>query len=391
MKQTFLAGGNVLTPDGWVNAHLVVSEGQGLVVERPDPDRQRGLVPEVLDISGYRVVPGFIDLQVNGGWGIDFASNPEGIWEVGQRLASTGVTAWLPTLITSPEDRWQPALDALADRPSDWVGAEPLGWHFEGPWLNPKRKGAHGQELLRTPQLPLDPLFDSSRGVALLTLAPEMDGCLAAIKTLRERGIIVSLGHSDAASTVATEGLVAGATMGTHLFNAMSGLDHRDPGLAAALLTSDAFFGLIADGIHSAPEMVNLAWQIGADRLVLVTDTMAGLGLPPGVVKLGAYEVHLDGLSARLSDGTLAGSVLDMPTAIRRFQAFTGCCLADALHAASTVPARVLADSPVMRGGARGLLVPGARADLVVIDDDVNVVATVIDGLLVHQDRKKLQ
>ena len=386
-----LAGGRVLTPDGWLDADIAVCEGRISSVDMGRRVSTDDGETDVLDVSGYRVVPGFVDLQVNGGWGIDFASNPAGIWEVGRRLASTGVTAWLPTLITSPEEKWQEALAALANRPAGWTGAEPLGWHFEGPWLNPKRKGAHREEFLCTPRLPLDPLLDSSGGLALVTLAPELEGCLEASKVLRERGVIVSLGHSDASLAEATAGLSAGATMGTHLYNAMSGLSHREPGLAAALLTSDAFFGFIADGIHSAPAMVDLAWRSGRGRLVLVTDMMAGLGLTPGVVKLGDYEVHLDGTSARLADGTLAGSVLDMPTAIRNLREFTDCSLEEAVQAASRAPASVLAGSPVMHGRARGQLVRGGRADLVVIDDDLNVVATMIDGRIVHQDRKKLQ
>ncbi len=393
MNQMLLAGGNVLTPDGWIHADVLTLGGLVRTIDTRDSavSEQRTPEVEVLDVSGYRVVPGFVDLQVNGGWGIDFASNPGGIWEVGRRLASTGVTAWLPTLISSPEEKWEEALAAMANRPAGWTGAEPLGWHFEGPWLNPKRKGAHRGELLRTPQLPVDPLLDSSEGLALVTLAPEMEGCLEATGILRDRGVMVSLGHSDASLTEAMAGLSAGATMGTHLYNAMSGLSHREPGLAAALLTSQVFFGFIADGIHSAPAMVELAWRSGRGRLVLVTDMMAGLGLTPGVVKLGDYEVHLDGTSARLVDGTLAGSVLDMPTAIRNLREFTDCSLEEALQAASLTPSQVLAGSPVAEGGVRGQVLPGARADFVVIDDDVSVVATIIGGRLVHQDGKKLQ
>ncbi len=386
MSDLVFAGGSVLTPTGWLDADVVVADSLICSIMPGDSPSTTPTQAEVVDVSGCRVVPGFVDLQVNGGWGIDFASNPEGIWEVGQRLASTGVTAWLPTLISSPKERWREAFAALANRPVDWSGAEPMGWHFEGPWLNPKRKGAHRESFLRTPELPLDPSLDSSSGLALLTLAPEMDGCLEAIETLRERGVVVSLGHSEADFAIAREALSVGANMGTHLYNAMSGLGHRDPGLAAALLTGNAFFGVIVDGIHSAPEMVDMAWQCGRERFVLVTDTMAGLGLAPGVVKLGSHEVHLDGRSARLPDGTLAGSVLDMPTAIRNLQEFTGCSLADAVNAASLAPSRALADSPVLPGRSSGQLVPGGLADMVVIDDDVNVLATVVAGHLAHLD-----
>lgn len=397
-NRLLLSGGQVLTPAGWSDSDVVISDRHvsaiGRRKEASQSDSSGVTVEDVLDVSGLYVLPGFVDLQVNGGWGVDFASNPEGIWEVGQRLAASGVTAWLPTLITSLEGQWQRAIDALADRPDGWVGAEPLGWHFEGPWLNPTRKGAHRRELLRIPKQPLAACLDSSEGLAMMTLAPEVEGCFEAIEALRDRGVVVSLGHSDCDIAMAANALAAGATMGTHLFNAMSGADHRTPGLVAALLTADGltsdglttgvYFGIIADGIHSAPEMVKLAWMTGGQRLVLVSDMMAGLGLAPGVVSLGAKEVHLDGTSARLADGTLAGSVLDMPSAIRNLREFSGCSLAEAVNAASAVPSRVLANSALADFG-RGELAPGSVADLVVVDDQINVVATVIGGRLIYE------
>lgn len=381
-----IEGGTVLTPSGWTTKGLTVADG--LVLADGDPAQAK--TANILNASGLRVVPGFVDLQVNGGWGIDFASDPSRIWEVGSRLAETGVTSWLPTLVTSAPNNLPRALAALKNRPADWTGAEPLGWHLEGPWLNPVRKGAHRQEFLASPTLPLDPTLTRANGVVLVTLAPEMPGCAEAIVELVDRGVVVSLGHSDADAAPAARALASGATMGTHLFNAMSGLHHREPGLAAALLVSNAYLGLIADGIHVVPDMVNLAWKAARDRVVLVTDTMAGLGLPAGTVTLGRYEVHLDGVSARLADGTLAGSVLDMPTAIRNLMAFTGCSLADALRSATLTPMRALGGQ-ASGGQSSGVVDAGSPADLVIIDDDVQVLATIVNGRVVYRDDRLVQ
>ncbi len=374
MTDLLIRGGRVLTPAGWIDADVCLADHLVTSIEINGSDQPGDRPVETVEADGLLVVPGFVDLQVNGGWGVDLASDPGGLWKVGQRLAATGVTAWLPTLITTPESSWRTALAALSNRPSQWAGSEPLGWHFEGPWLNPARKGAHRPDLLRSPTFPIDSSLAPEAGVRLLTLAPEVSGGLEAIAELSKRGVIVAVGHSDANSALAETAFTRGASMGTHLYNAMSGLHHRDPGLAAALLAGESYFGLIVDGIHVAPELVNLAWRAGQERLVLVTDSMAGIGLPPGVVKLGSHEVHLDGASARLADGTLAGSVLDMPSAIRNTMKFTGCSLDEAIQAASRTPAKVLSDR------SRGRLVPGARADLVILDADVRVMATVVDG-----------
>lgn len=368
-----ITGGGVLTPDGWVDQDVHISNGY---IAGSSPKAGSGTA---LDARGFHVVPGLIDLQVNGGWGLDFASRPESIWEVGEHLGQTGVTAWLPTLVTSAPEQLGRARQALRTKPDGWVGAEPIGWHLEGPWLNPVRKGAHREKFLCVPALPLAEFISAAEGIALVTLAPEMPGCLEAVDALIARGVVVSLGHSNADLQTSQAGFEAGATMVTHLFNAMSGLHHREPGLAAAMLAGDVYGGLIVDGIHVAPEMVKLAWKTASEQIVLVSDSMAGLGMPEGTVKLGSYEVILDGTSARLSDGTLAGSVLDMPTAIRNLVAYTGCALHEAITAATLRPATVLGDP------SRGRLRPGCRGDVVLLDDDLNVAATVVGGEVVFE------
>jgi N-acetylglucosamine-6-phosphate deacetylase len=217
--------------------------------------------------------------------------------------------------------------------------------------------------------------------VRLVTLAPELPGALDVIRVLAERGVLVSAGHSLATYEEAEAGFAAGIRYGTHLFNAMPALQHREPGLPGALLTDPRITaGMIADGIHTHPAIVRLAWQVlGSARLNLVTDAMAALGMPPGRHLLGDFAVDVDATSARLADGTLAGSVLAQDQALRNLIAFTGCSLAEALPALTTTPARALGLS-----AERGRIAPGQVADLVLLSPDLEVETTIAEGKIVY-------
>ena len=313
----------------------------------------------IVDGSDWRLGPGLIDLQVNGGWGLDLTMDPPAVWEVGTELARLGVTAWLPTLVSAHLEVRREATEILkAGPPTDWVGAEPLGWHFEGPFLNPDRRGAHPLAAMR----PVPPSVIDEPLPRLMTLAPELDGALDAITALSERGVLVSLGHTEAPAALVSRATAAGATMGTHLFNAMTGLTHRDPGTAAGLLESNAWLGLIADGHHVAPEMLRLVWRLASDRVVLVSDAMAGMGLEDGPTMLGSQPVVVADGTVRLADGTLAGSVLPLPEAVARFAEFTGIEFAEAAALASLHPANALGHTD------RGAVAVGKRADLTIYE-----------------------
>jgi N-acetylglucosamine-6-phosphate deacetylase len=322
--------------------------------------------------------PGYIDLQLNGAFGFDFTAEPGSIWEVAARLPRYGVTAFLPTIITAPLETAARAQDALRrGPPAGFAGALPLGLHLEGPFLNPARRGAHNPEHLRLPSLEAVETWSPGDGVRLVTLAPELPGALAVTRRLRERGVVVSAGHSLATLAEARAGFEAGITAGTHLFNAMPPLDHREPGLAGALLADPrATFGLIADGVHVHPAMAALAWRAGGpNRLALVTDAMAALGRPPGDYRLGDRMVRVDETSARLADGRLAGSILSLDQAVRNLIRFTGCAPAEAIRAATEAPARLLG-----LPGERGRIAPGAVADLVLLTPELQVAATLVAG-----------
>jgi N-acetylglucosamine-6-phosphate deacetylase len=295
-------------------------------------------------------VAGFVDLQVNGVGDVDFlTADADGHRRARAALLETGVTAYLPTLITSPEAA---LLAALAEVPAD-----ALGVHLEGPFLSAERLGAHPASARRDPDLALLERLLDGGPVRLVTLAPELAGADALIDRLHGRGVVVSLGHTDATAAVAGAAFDRGARTVTHLFNAMRPLHHRDPGIAgAALARDDVVVQLIVDGVHLADETVQLAWRAAAGRFALVTDLVGptlGGAAPP--------------------DGVLAGSRLTMLEAIRNLHAL-GVPLADALHAATAVPARVLGEPRLGRLGI------GLPADLVVLDDRLELRRVLVAG-----------
>ena len=336
---------------------------------------------QVLDADGLLLTPGFIDMQFNGGFGDDFTADPTTIWQVAAGLPRWGVTAFLPTVITSPLERIAQAQQVVLSEPAGFRGATPLGLHVEGPFLNPQKKGAHNPAYLQLPALEAVAGWSPQTGVRLVTLAPELPGALPVIEALATRGVLVSAGHSTATFEEATMAFDAGARYGTHLFNAMPTMHHREPGLPGALLTDPRpVVGFIADGVHTHPSVISLVWQaLGPERLNLVTDAMAALGMGPGKHLLGDFEVTVDATSARLADGTLAGSILSLDQALRNLIRLTGCTLADALATVTTTPARSLG-----LDHERGRIAPGYVADLVLLSPELEVRGTVVRGELVY-------
>jgi N-acetylglucosamine-6-phosphate deacetylase len=316
--------------------------------------------------------PGFVDLQVNGFGGVDFATADAAAYDrAGEALLETGVTAYLPTLITAPEEA---LVAALREVPPTARGPRILGVHVEGPFLAAARMGTHLLEGRRDPDPELLERLLDAGPVRLVTLAPELPGALELIDILLARGVAVSCGHTDATAEEAEIAFDRGALAVTHLFNAMRPFRHRDPGIAgAALVRDDVVVQLILDGHHVADETALLVWRAAAGRLALVTDAMAGAGQGDGRYRLGDVEVEVRDGSARSADDVLAGSVLTMVQAVRNLHAL-GVPLADALVAATAVPARVV--------GAAGLgrIERGAPADLVVLDDNLELTRVLVGG-----------
>ena len=346
----------------------------------------------VLDAADLLVVPGFVDLQCNGAVGVDLTTEPERLWDVAAALPRWGVTAWLPTIITAPAAIRARALEvarsgppaARVDAAYDRPFAVPLGLHLEGPFLAPDRRGAHPPSLLVAPDLELVAAEGWTRdaGLAMVTLAPELPGALEVVHALTAAGVLVSVGHSSATAEQATAAIDAGVTWVTHLFNAMAPLHHRDPGLVGVALTDERVrVGAIADGVHLHPATVALVARVLGDRLCLVTDAVAALGMPGGPVALGAMEAFASSDGVRLPDGTLAGSDLSLDRAVRNLVAFAGVSLAEAVASVTSAPAAVLCLTD------RGVIAPGAVGDVVLLDPGGGVVATVVGGTVAHDRR----
>lgn len=376
----------ILTPDAVIEDGTVQmaydDKGNGRITAVTPSSSSPSANALTIDASGLILAPGFIDLQFNGAFGHDFTQSPDTIWPVAAQLPRYGVTSFLPTIITAPSETVQYAQQVLlTGSPPDFAGAQPLGLHVEGPFLNPGKKGAHNPAYLREPDLHMVRNWSPETAVSLVTLAPELTQGTAVAHYLAEQGVVVSAGHSLATYAETLVGFDAGIRYGTHLFNAMPPLHHREPGLIGALLADErATIGLIPDGVHVHPMLVKLAWQMAAPRLTLVTDAMAALGMPPGQYELGDFTVTVDETTCRLADGTLAGSILSLETAVRNLIAFTDCTLPQALTTVTTIPARLLGIAD-----RKGQIAPNYDADLVLLTPDFQIMKTFVAGRLVYE------
>ena len=316
--------------------------------------------------------PGFVDLHIHGFGGVDFANADLAAYRrAGEALVETGVTAFQPTFITAPADE---LVESLREIPAERIGPHVIGCHLEGPFISANRLGMHPAAARRDPDPELLDRLLVAGPVTHMTIAPELPGALEAIATLVGHGVVVACGHTDATAAEAHAAFDGGATLVTHLFNAMRPFSHRDPGIiGVALARDDAAVELILDGIHVADDAARLAWKAASGRLVLVTDALAAAGVGDGRWRLGSVEVEVRDGKARRDDGVLAGSVLTLPQAIRNLVAL-GVALEQAVDAATRVPAAIA------RRPDLGRLEPGARADLVVLDDNLEVRRVLVGG-----------
>jgi N-acetylglucosamine-6-phosphate deacetylase len=351
------------------NVTVGIEDGRILEAFRP---------PDVVLRSGV-LAPGLIDLQVNGCFGVEFAYDDD--WSPAvSRLPETGVTAFLPTFITAPMDVLVDGLERCHEAMGG-PGARILGVHVEGPFLAEDQKGAHDPSLFRDPEPDLlDALLEPGT-MALLTLAPEREGALTAIERVAGEGVLVSVGHSDARAEVVAAAATAGARMVTHLFNAMRGIHHREPGVAGQALADERLAcGLILDGHHVAETVAKVAFAAAGGRIALVTDAIAPAGMEPGFYELGGQPVITrEGEPPRRPDGTIAGATLRLDEAVGRAVAI-GVPPQVAIDAATRVPADLLGRRDL------GRLEVGAVADLVWLDEAYHARAAWVGGELMHDE-----
>jgi N-acetylglucosamine-6-phosphate deacetylase len=338
------------------------------------------------DFADAILAPGFVDIHMHGGAGLDvMRASLADLPHLNRFLTTHGVTGYFPTTVAAPLDQTYRALESLADAieagpvsSNDAAEARPLGIHLEGPFLSHKRRGVHPPQYLVEPTLEIfERLWQAARGqVRMMTIAPELPGALEVIAEAAQRRICVSIGHSDAVLDAARAGVRAGARHATHTFNAMRPLDHRDPGILAEVLTDRQLTAdIIADGIHVAPEVVQLFLRAkGTERAVLITDATAAAGMPDGVYQLGPIQVEVKDGKCTM-DGKLAGSVLTMDRAVRNVTHFAGWSLQDAVRAATLNAARA-----VGLGQRCGVLAPGAEANVVVLSPSGKVRQTFVRG-----------
>ncbi|MFF7856761.1 N-acetylglucosamine-6-phosphate deacetylase [Streptomyces sp. NPDC007904] len=356
-----LAGARVVLPTGTVDDGRVIVEGTRIAATAPEN-------AETLDASGHWVVPGFVDLHNHGGGGASFTSGTvDDVLRGVHTHRLHGTTTLVASTVTGDLDFLARRAGLLAELAEQ---GDIAGIHFEGPFISPCRKGAHSEELLRDPDpAEVRKLIDAARGRAVMvTLATELPGGIDSVRVLAEHGVIAAVGHTDATYEQTVRAVDAGATVATHLFNAMPALGHRAPGPIAALLEDERVtVELINDGTHLHPAALQLAFHhAGADRVAFITDAMDAAGFGDGRYMLGPLEVEVaEGVARLVEGGSIAGSTLTLDRAFQRAVTVDGLSVGDAVAALSANPARLLGlDDRI------GSLEPGKDADLVVLDAD---------------------
>ena len=383
--RTLLTAQTLFTPTQRIEQPFVLIDGDAIADFGSRKSRELPRAESVIELGDSVLAPGLIDMHNHGGAGRDvMEQSQEALPTIERLLATHGVTSYFPTTITAPREVTLRALERLANSienaSTDAGRARPIGIHMEGPFLSHARRGVHPPENLMKPTLEaFDEFWQAARGhIRVMTIAPEVDGALEVIRAAVKRGVCVSLGHSDAGLDAARAGVEAGARHATHTFNAMRPLAHRDPGILTQVLIDDRVSAdIIADGLHVDPAVVKLFFrQKGPERTVLITDSTAATGMPPGKFHMGDFEFEVkDGKC--LANGVLAGSTLTLDRAVRNVMAFANVDLQTALRAATANPASATA----LPG--RGTISTGCTADLVVLAPSGELRKTMIAGKLI--------
>lgn len=388
MKHLIITNGTIVT-DNLIHKGTVVTIGDRIMFVGGEEEGERILaaasphVFQVIDAQGGLIAPGLIDVHMHGADGAELMDGTrEAVETMARFVAKNGTVAFLPSTVTALEEKTRLVSQVVADYQDLEDGAEVLGIHLEGPYINEKYKGAqYGPAIRPASTSELEELHAVlGEKLRLVTLAPEVPGSLEAAQWLKDRGVTVSIGHTDATYDQAVQGFKSGITHVTHTFNGMRGLHHREPGVVGAVLATPGLYAeLIADLIHVHPGAIQVLLRtVGVEHLVLVTDSVQATGLPDGEYVLGDNEIFVQDGAARLADGTLAGSTLTLKQAVRNMIEEIGVHPVDAFRMASLNPARTLGLEH------RGWIREGNRADFVLLTADFEVQKTIIAGRVVY-------
>ena len=376
----YIKNGKVILPDGILENVVLAFDSKicGFTDESQIPADA-----EVIDANGGFVAPGLVDIHIHGYLGEDTSDgSAEGIFKMANGIMKNGVTAFCPTTMTVSMEEINKALDtvrSLKEESKSWDGAEILGVNLEGPFINPKKKGAQAETHIKKPDAKF--VLDNADIISLATMAPEMDGGCEAIKEIRENSnVVVSVGHTDASFEETLSGIDAGATHITHLFNAQTPLHHRNPGVVGAALLENVTTELIADTFHVHKGLFELLARVKGDNLVLITDCTRAGGMPDGEYTLGGQPIFVNGVKCLLEDGTIAGSVLKLNDAVKNFSKNTNLPFWKAVSAASLNPARAIGVDD-----RKGSIEAGKDADIIITDADFNIVKTIIGGEIKYE------
>lgn len=385
-KRTIILNGTIITPFQILKGKVIyIKNGKIIAIEKKE-NITAPIKTEVIDAGDGFVVPGFIDIHVHGGGGSDIM---DGKYEAVKQVAAThsrfGTTAFLPTTMTVSKDKIIGGLKSIHEAFIKGTGAaEILGVHLEGPYISSEKKGAQKEKDIKKASIEEFLEFNQASGnlIRIVTIAPEKPGAIDLIRWLHKKGIIASVGHSNATYKQVQEGIKAGLTHVTHIFNAMRGFDHREPGVVGAALSSPKLIlEMIADGIHLHPVAMKILTQVKEiEKIVLITDAMRAASEPDGTYNLGGQEVTVVKGQARLKDGTLAGSVLTMNKAVCNMVDKVGVSLTEAIRMATINPARCLGVE-----SKKGSLEPGKDADIVILNKKLKVELTMVKGRIVYK------
>lgn len=376
----YIINGSIILNDKIINDCALAFEDKILGIIPLDQIEENA---EVIDANKGYIAPGLVDIHIHGYLGEDTSDgNADGIKKMANGIMKNGVTSWCPTTMTVSTEEINTALNtvrSLKEESRDWDGAEILGVNLEGPFINPKKKGAQSEAHIK----PLDAQFviDNSDIISLATVAPEMEGGCEGIKEIRKNcDVKISIGHTDATFEETLAGIEAGATHITHLFNAQTPLHHRNPGVVGAALLKDVYTELICDTFHVHKGLFELIAKTKGDKLVLITDCTRAGGMPDGEYTLGGQKIFVNGIECLLEDGTIAGSVLKLNNAVKNFFDNADIPLWDAVAAASLNPAKAIGVDD-----RKGSLEKGKDADIIITDRDFNIQKTIIGGKVKYE------